>query len=284
MVKIIAVVSGKGGVGKTTISTALGAALSRHGSRVLLLDEDLGLCNMDLLLGVENRVKYNINDFATGRCFPEEVILHVTENLDFIAGTPDVTWDNILEESMETVLEDFSPRYDYVILDCPAGMGKGIDFACRVSDVAVAVLAPTRASRRDVKRILSSFEGKLPVKIVMNEFRMSDDSRISINDMYREINPDMLLGVIPYSVYAAKLSNEGKLISYDSKEPFGMAIDIIAKNIIHPRFYPLSRWLRILSLSQKEEEETLVSHKKEEENKKMNLLSRMAYKWGRRRR
>ena len=96
MSRLTAIMSGKGGVGKTTLTAALGITLARMGKKVLLLDGDLGLCNLDLILGVSDRVRFNMYDMALGKCFSDEVIVPVETNLDFMAGSSEYTWDTVL--------------------------------------------------------------------------------------------------------------------------------------------------------------------------------------------
>jgi septum site-determining protein MinD len=284
MSRLIAVVSGKGGVGKTTLSAALGAELARQGKKVLLLDGDLGLSNMDLILGAEDRVKYTIYDFALGKCFPEDSIISLNDHLDFIAGTSDVTWDNAFEEAVETVLEDTYDRYDIVILDCPAGMGKGLEFARRKADEAVAVLAPAWPSLRDVERILQFFSGEVPAGVVMNQFSWDDDTRVSAVDMYSHLDPESFLGVVPYSREAARLANQGQILSCDRNKPFGKAIALVAGNLERRRHYPPSRWTSLLQEARENDIMEWKQELEEELNQLKRRQSRQAWKWGRRRR
>ena len=123
MAEIVSFASGKGGVGKTLLTAALGIFLSRKGKKVLLIDGDMGMRNMDLVLGLENECFYHVMDLAEGRCFAKDVILEVNDHLDFLPAAQNDTWETVFPAAMDTVLEDVEDKYDYILLDCPAGRG-----------------------------------------------------------------------------------------------------------------------------------------------------------------
>lgn len=127
MAAIFSIASGKGGVGKTLITTSFGILLSRQGKKVIMIDGDMGLRNMDLGLGVENECLYNIYDAAQGKCFLEEAIIPVSKNLDFLPASQNDSWDTVFPSAFDTVLEDIQNSYDFILIDCPAGLGKGIE-------------------------------------------------------------------------------------------------------------------------------------------------------------
>ena len=124
MAVIVSTASGKGGVGKTLITASLGITLSRLGKKVLLIDGDMGLRNMDLILGLENDCFYNICDLAEGKCFLEDAVLPVTDHLDFLPASQKESWETVFPAAMDTVMDDIHRLYDFIFIDCPAGMGK----------------------------------------------------------------------------------------------------------------------------------------------------------------
>ena len=143
MSKVLSIASGKGGVGKTLLTASLGIVMAYKGYRVLLIDGDMGLRNMDLILGLENECFYNILDLAEGRCFMNDVKLSVSKNLDFIPAAQAETWDEIFPAAISVILDDAGDDYDFILLDCPAGVGSGIQFASVVSDKFMIVVAPS---------------------------------------------------------------------------------------------------------------------------------------------
>ena len=110
MAEIVSFASGKGGVGKTLLTAALGIFLSRKGKKVLLIDGDMGMRNMDLVLGLENECFYHVMDLAEGRCFAKDVILEVNDHLDFLPAAQNDTWESVFPAAMDTVLEDVEDK------------------------------------------------------------------------------------------------------------------------------------------------------------------------------
>lgn len=124
MATIIAVASGKGGVGKTLITASLAVSLQRHGHRVLAVDADMGLRNLDLMFGMQDDVLYDVGDVMKGNCSTKEALLHVTDQLDFLAASQKHTWEKIDAPSYQYIVEKVSQKYEYVLLDCPPGRGR----------------------------------------------------------------------------------------------------------------------------------------------------------------
>ena len=179
MAEIVSFASGKGGVGKTLLTAALGIFLSRKGKKVLLIDGDMGMRNMDLVLGLENECFYHVMDLAEGRCFAKDVILEVNDHLDFLPAAQNDTWETVFPAAMDTVLEDVEDKYDYILLDCPAGRGEGIRFAEHLSDHMFLVVAPSWASKRNAERLMTG-PRKRYMTYVLNQFSLSGDTQISL--------------------------------------------------------------------------------------------------------
>ena len=176
MGKVILVSSGKGGTGKTMFSVNIGAMLSERGHRVMLVDLDMGLRNMDLYLGMENRVVYNVMDVVSGICRIKKAMIKVNgfSNLYFMAASP-CRDDRDLTPLHMTVLCNKLKRYfDYIILDCPAGIGDILDVALAPAERAVIVTDPEVSSLRDAdmtERYLMQ-HGILDTSLIINKVRV----------------------------------------------------------------------------------------------------------------
>ena len=127
MGEIIGIVSGKGGVGKTTITACLGSALSNAGHRVLLCDGDFGLRDLDLVLGVANEIIYDALDASEDKDYMDDAIVSIAENLDFLPASQSARWEDIGRKKYKKLVRRLSETYDYILIDAPAGIGKGIE-------------------------------------------------------------------------------------------------------------------------------------------------------------
>lgn len=283
MAHILSVASGKGGVGKTLLTSSMGISLSRKGKRVLLIDGDMGMRNMDLALGVENECLYHILDLSEGKCFPKDVILSIDEHLDFIPAAPSGTWEDIIPAALDTVLEDVDSQYDYILLDCPAGVGSGIQYASRVSEKMVLVVAPSWASKRNADQLIHMVGRKIDCTMILNQFSQQDDTQISFSDMVETVDPDYFAGVIPYSAEADRLAHEGELTEFSSKGAFGKAVTSVLAAILEGKNYPYSRWEHLLQEAAREEEASKETLVKEKTNGLSWHSTSYAYKWRRRR-
>lgn len=151
MGKVLLVASGKGGTGKTMFSVNMGAALAQRGYNVLLIDMDMGLRNMDLYLGMENRVVYNIMDVLSGICRISKAIIRVDgfSSLYFMAAAPKLDERDITPLHMEILCAKLREVFDYIIIDCPAGIGEMLEVSMEPADKAVIVTEPEFAASRD---------------------------------------------------------------------------------------------------------------------------------------
>lgn len=151
MGKVILVSSGKGGTGKTMFTVNLGVILAQRGKRVMLMDMDMGLRNMDIYLGMENRVVYNIMDVLSGICRIKKAMIKVNgfDTLYFMAASPRRDNRDITPLHMEILCSKLRKYFDYIIVDCPAGIGDMLDVAMAPADRVVLVTEPEAASLRD---------------------------------------------------------------------------------------------------------------------------------------
>jgi septum site-determining protein MinD len=177
MGKVILVTSGKGGTGKTMFSVNMGALLAQHGCKVMLIDMDMGLRNMDLYLGMENKVVYNIMDVISGICRIKKAMIKVrgSENLFFMAASPGRDDRDITPLHMKVLCDKLGKYFDYIIIDCPAGIGDMLDVAISAADTAVIVTEPQASSLRDAditERYLQE-HGIKKIGIVVNKVKAS---------------------------------------------------------------------------------------------------------------
>src|SRR5580692_9650632 len=159
MAQVVVVTSGKGGVGKTTSTAALGAALAHFGEKVVVIDFDVGLRNLDLVLGAERRVVFNvINGVAK---LPQALIRDKRlENLFLLPASQTRDKDALTEEGVATVIEELKTKFDWIICDSPAGIERGATLAMRHADAAIIVTNPEVSSVRDSDRIIGLLDSK----------------------------------------------------------------------------------------------------------------------------
>lgn len=216
MGEVIVITSGKGGVGKTTTTANIGIGLSGLGKKVLVIDTDLGLRNLDVVMGLENRIVYNIVDVIEGSCrlkqalikdkrFPELYLLPS-------AQTKDKT--SISSEQMKKLIEDIRDDFDYILLDCPAGIEQGFQNAIAGADRSIVVTTPEVSAIRDADRILGLLEasGIRKNELLINRLRIDMVKRgdmMSVDDVTEILAVD-LLGVIPDDEQVVIATNQGE--------------------------------------------------------------------------
>ncbi len=154
MGEIIGVVSGKGGVGKTTITACLGSALSNAGHRVLLCDGDFGLRDLDLVLGVANEIIYDALDASEDKDYMDDAIVSIAENLDFLPASQSARWEDIGRKKYKKLVRRLSETYDYILIDAPAGIGKGIESILELVNRCIVVTHPLWVSLRNGARMI----------------------------------------------------------------------------------------------------------------------------------
>lgn len=237
MGEIIVVTSGKGGVGKTTTSANIGTALASMGKKVVLVDTDIGLRNLDVVLGLENRIVYDLVDVANGNCRLKQALIKDKrfENLALLpaAQTKDKTAVN--PEQMKVVCGQLVEEFEYVIIDCPAGIEQGFKNAIAGADRAIVVSTPEVAAVRDADRIIGLLEAaelRNP-KLIINRIRplmVKRGDMMDINDMI-DILAIELLGVVPEDEKIVVSTNRGEPAALDMQSQAGQAYRNIAKRI-----------------------------------------------------
>jgi septum site-determining protein MinD len=226
MAKVMVVTSGKGGVGKTTSTAALGAALAKMGKSVVVVDFDVGLRNLDLVMGAERRVVYDLINVVQGDAkLPQALIRDKrVETLFLLPASQTRDKDALTEEGVERVMGELRARFDWVICDSPAGIERGATLAMRHADVAIVVTNPEVSSVRDSDRIIGLLDSK--TKVAESGGRMEkhllltryDPARAERGEMLKtedvlEILSIPLLGIIPESEEVLKASNLGSPVT-----------------------------------------------------------------------
>ena len=224
MGEIIVIASGKGGVGKTTTTANIGVGLAKKNKRVLLVDADIGLRDLDLLLGMENYVIYNLVDYVEGKCDLDQAVLKHKEyeNLFFLPTAQSKDKLAVTPDQMRALMEKIRDQYDYILVDCPAGIERGFENAVAGVNRGIVVTNPDNPAIRDADRIISMLQEKgiRDIEVIVNRVRISmvdSGNMISPDEIYYRLGLP-ILGILPDDEAVIISSNEGKpVIESDSK-------------------------------------------------------------------
>ena len=247
MGKVFVVTSGKGGVGKTTATANIGAGLAQQGKKVLLIDADIGLRNLDLIMGLENRIVFNIVDVLGGKCRTYKQALvkdKKNEHLFLLAADQSKEKDAINPEQMKRLCATLREDFDFIVIDSPAGIEQGFKNAIAGSDEAIIVTNPEVSAVRDADRIIGLLEAeeKFNPRIVINRYKkemVRKNQMLSVTDV-KEILGLEILGIVPEDEKIIRASNKGEPAVMDKTSKAGMAYKRIVSRIIDPRSYPLT--------------------------------------------
>jgi septum site-determining protein MinD len=237
MAQVIVVTSGKGGVGKTTSSAAFATGLAQRGKKTVVIDFDVGLRNLDLIMGVERRVVFDIVNVVQGEAKLSQALIKDkrVEGLSILPASQTRDKDALTMEGVQGIIEELSKDFDYILCDSPAGIEKGALLALYFADQAIVVTNPEVSSVRDSDRILGvlqsrtrrSEQGKEPVKqhLLLTRYdpvRVERGEMLKLEDVL-EILAIPLLGVIPESESVLKASNSGNPVIMDAESQAGQA-------------------------------------------------------------
>ena len=238
MAEIIVITSGKGGVGKTTTTANLGTGLAKIGKKVALLDADIGLRNLDLILGLENRIVYDIVKVAEGKCRLKQALVRGKhyENLYLLPAAQTRDKDALSPEQMKEICDQLAEEFDYILIDCPAGSEQGFKNAIAGADKALVVSTPEVSSVRDADRVIGLWEaeGKGSPQLIINRIKpdlVRQGDMIDIQDML-DILAIPLIGVVPDDDGIVASSNKGEPIIMNEKSKAGQAYSDIVQRII----------------------------------------------------
>ena len=237
MSEAIVVTSGKGGVGKTTTTANLSTALANAGKKVVAVDADIGLRNLDLIMGLENRIVYNLVDVVKGRCSARQALIRDKRNPNlFLLATSQVDDKNAVSpEEMEKLNQELKQEFDFVMIDCPAGIEQGFRNAISGADRALVVTTPEVSAVRDADRIIGLLQhhdvntdlvvNRLSVRMVEAGEMMSQEDVVDILSVH-------LLGVVPEDSEIVVSGNQGIPAVLNEHSPAGQAYHRISRRLM----------------------------------------------------
>ncbi len=238
MSRIIVVTSGKGGVGKTTCTANLGMALAKRGRKVAVVDADFGLRNLDLLLGLENRVVYTAVEVLAGECRLEQALVKDKRqpNLVLLPAAQNRTKESVSPDQMKQLITVLGQQYNYVLVDSPAGIELGFQNAISAAQEALIVTTPEIAAVRDADRVVGLLEAHniRKINLIVNRLKpamVQANDMMSVEDV-QEILAVPLIGVVPDDERVIVSTNKGEpLVLADNPSVAGMAFDHIVRRL-----------------------------------------------------
>lgn len=236
--RVIVITSGKGGVGKTTTSANIGTALAKSGASVVLIDTDIGLRNLDLLLGLENRIVYTLVDVVEERCKLKQALVKDKKNpnLCLLAAAQTRDKSAVSAEQLTKITEKLKKDFDFVLVDCPAGIEEGFKTAVSGASEAIVVTTPEMSAVRDADRIIGLLESREEIEqyhLLLNRVRpnlVQSKDMMSVDDVLDLLSCE-LIGIIPEDIGIITSTNRGEPIVNSEKSLAGQAYLNVAKRI-----------------------------------------------------
>lgn len=238
MGEAIVITSGKGGVGKTTTTANIGTSLALMDKKVCLIDTDIGLRNLDVIMGLENRIIYDIVDVVEGRCRLNQALISDKrfESLSLLPAAQMSDKSAITREGMIEIVGQLKKDFDYIIIDCPAGIEQGFQSAIAGADRAIVVTTPEKSSVRDADRIIGLLEQEEleRPRLIINRIRnhmMKDGDMLHIDEITQVLSIE-LIGIVIDSDDIIKASNSGEPVAYRPDTKASIAYRNIARRIL----------------------------------------------------
>ena len=236
--KVICVTSGKGGVGKSTITANIATALAKKGYRVATIDADIGLRNLDLVLGLENRIVYDIVHVVEGVVPPEKALVKDkrTKNLYLLPAAQTKDKSAVKPEDLVRIVENLRNNFDFIFIDSPAGIEEGFKTAVTPADTVIVVANPEMASIRDADRVVGLCEAmqKPEPKLIINRIdprKVAKGDMLDVEDVLQILSLD-LLGVVPEDKNMVSYINRGEPAVLFENSPAGKELRNIAERIL----------------------------------------------------
>jgi septum site-determining protein MinD len=233
--RAIVITSGKGGVGKTTTTANVGAALAAMGKRVVLVDADVGLRNLDIVLGLENRVRFHLLDVIEGKAELDDALIRDKRNpnLYLLAAAQAREKEDVDGDEMQHLMEQLRERFDYVLIDCPAGIELGFRNAVAGAQHAIIVCTPEVSAVRDADRVVGLLPNDWAPELIVNRLRpalVRKGKMLSVDDVNAILRLP-LLGVIPDEPAVIVATNRGEPPALDPNSQLGASYRAIAARI-----------------------------------------------------
>jgi septum site-determining protein MinD len=235
--KVITVTSGKGGVGKTTTTANIGVALARLGKKVVVVDADIGLRNLDIIMGLENRIVYDLVDIVEGRAklkqalikhkqFPDLYLIPAAQTRDKTAVSP---------SDMVALANELRKEFDFIVIDSPAGIERGFRNAVAPAEEVLIVTNPEVSAVRDADRIIGLIEAenKGPAKLILNRVKidMIKKGEMLSPDDVTDILAIKIIGIVPEDEHVVPSSNSGVPVTLNDHSRAGQAFQNIARRL-----------------------------------------------------
>ena len=235
--RVIVITSGKGGVGKTTTTANIGASLAEKGHKVLLIDTDIGLRNLDVVMGLENRIVYDLIDVIEERCRISQALIKDKRcpNLVLLPAAQIRDKNDVNADQMKELISSLKDSFDYILIDCPAGIEQGFKNAIAAANEAIVVTTPEVSATRDADRIIGLLEaaGIKNPRLVINRLRIDmvkEKNMLSVEDIL-DILAVKLLGVVPDDENVVISTNKGEPLVYKGDSLAAKAFKNIASRI-----------------------------------------------------
>jgi septum site-determining protein MinD len=236
--KVVTISSGKGGVGKTTATANLGISLASLGKKVVVIDADIGLRNLDVIMGLENRIVYDLVDIVEGRSKLRQAMIKHKKFDDLFLIPAAQTRDKmaVSPQDMVKLTDELRENYDYILIDSPAGIERGFRNALEPADEVLIVTNPEVSAVRDADRIIGLIEAadKGPGKLIINRLKtelVKKGEMLSADDVF-DILGLTIIGIIPEDEMVLSASNSGIPVTLNMQSKAGMAFNNVARRVI----------------------------------------------------
>jgi len=238
MSEVLVITSGKGGVGKTTTTANLGTGLAAQGKKVAVVDADIGLRNLDVVMGLENRIVYDLVDVIEGNCRLKQALIRdkTHQNLHLLPTAQTKDKNAVNPEQMRKLCDQMREMFDYILIDCPAGIEQGFKNAIAGADRAIVVTTPEVSAVRDADRIIGMLESSElpPPLLILNRIKPNMVKRgdmMTLEDVAEILAIDVL-GIVPDDESIIVSTNRGEPCVMDEKSLAGQAFRDITKRIL----------------------------------------------------